>query len=124
MPRRNFAQSFRDAWAGLCYCVATQHNMQFHLLAAVAVLMVSYLLRLDRLEVALVLLAISLVLTAEMFNTSVEKNVDLFVTTYHPVARLAKDIAAAAVLVAAICAVVIGLLVFLPHLGFWYAGNR
>jgi diacylglycerol kinase len=63
-----------------------------------------------------VVFAITLVLVAEMFNTAVEKTVDLYINTYHPGARLAKHIAAGAVLAAAINAVIIGLIVFIPHL--------
>jgi diacylglycerol kinase len=90
--------------------------MKIHLAAAVFVLLVSKLLRLNRLELALVVFAITLVLVAEMFNTAVEKTVDLYINTYHPGARLAKHIAAGAVLAAAINAVIIGLIVFIPHL--------
>jgi diacylglycerol kinase len=116
MRRRSFAQSFLDAWSGITYSLRTQRNMRIHLAAAAAAVLLSLLLRLGRLELALVILAIYLVIAAEMFNTAVEKTVDLFVTTYHPLAKLAKDIAAGAVLVAALNAVATGLLVILPHL--------
>ena len=116
MGERRFKESFRDAWAGISYSILTQRNMKVHLAAAVFVLLVSKLLRLNRLELALVVFAITLVLVAEMFNTAVEKTVDLYINTYHPGARLAKHIAAGAVLAAAINAVIIGLIVFIPHL--------
>lgn len=116
MYRRNFKISFRDAGGGLWYCLSTQHNMQVHLAVAAVVLAVSWLLKLSRLELGLVLFAISFVMVAEMINTAVEKTVDLFVNTYHPLARLAKHIAAGAVLIAALNAVAVGALVFLPHL--------
>lgn len=116
MPRRSFPESFRDAWAGLAFCVTSQRNMRIHLAAAVAVLVIVLLLGLSGVEIALIVFAISLVLIAEMFNTALEKAVDLFTPTYHPLARLAKHIAAGAVLIAAANAVVTGLLVILPHL--------
>lgn len=116
MYRRNFRMSLRDAAAGLWYCLSTQRNMQVHVVAAMAVLVVSWLLKLNRLEWALILFAISFVVVAEMFNTAIEKTVDLFVATYHPLARLAKHIAAGAVLISALNAVTVGVLVFLPHL--------
>jgi diacylglycerol kinase len=94
MGERRFKESFRDAWAGISYSILTQRNMKIHLAAAVLVLLVSKLLRLNRLELALVVFAITLVLVAEMFNTAVEKTVDLYINTYHPGARLAKHIAA------------------------------
>jgi diacylglycerol kinase len=90
--------------------------MQVHLVAAVVVLVAAWLLKLSRLEWVLVLFAVSFVVVAEMFNTALERTVDLFVDTYHPLARLAKHIAAAAVLVSALNAAVVGILIFLPHL--------
>lgn len=116
MAERRFKESLRDACAGIRYCILTQRNMKIHLTVAFLVLVVSWFLGLNRLELALVIFAITLVLVAEMFNTAVEKTVDLYINTYHPVARLAKHIAAGAVLAAAINAVIIGLIVFLPHL--------
>lgn len=116
MGERRFRESLHDAWDGIRYCILTQRNMKIHLAAAVLALIVSWVLGLSRLEFALVVIAITLVLAAEMFNTAAEKAVDLHIDTYHPVARLVKHIAAGAVLAAAINAVIIGLLVFLPHL--------
>jgi diacylglycerol kinase len=108
--------SFRDAADGLWYCLRTQRNMQVHAAVGALVLVAALLLRLNFLEWALVLFAISFVVVAEMFNTALERTVDLCVSTYHPLARLAKHIAAAAVLVAALNSVVVGALIFLPHL--------
>lgn len=90
--------------------------MKIHLAAAFVALAAAWVLRLNRLEVGLVVFAISLVLVAEMFNTAFEKSIDLFVTTYHPPVRTVKHIAAGAVLVAALNAVATGFFVFLPHL--------
>jgi diacylglycerol kinase len=114
--------SFVDALSGIGFCLSTQRNMQVHLVAMVAVLAAAWLLKLDRLEWVLVLFAISFVVMAEMFNTAVEKTIDLFVGTYHPLARLAKHIAAGAVLVAALNAVVVGVLIFLPHIWLMVRG--
>lgn len=116
MAERRFKESLRDACGGIWHCILTQRNMKIHLTVAFLVLVVSWFLGLNRVELALVIFAITLVLVAEMFNTAVEKTVDLYINTYHPVARLAKHIAAGAVLAAAINAVIIGLIIFLPHL--------
>ncbi len=116
MPRRSFSESFRDAWAGLVFCIRSQRNMQIHLAGAAVVLIAVFWLGLSRLETAVVVFAVSFVLVAEMFNTAVEKAVDLYTTAYHPMARLAKHIAAGAVLLAALNAVAAGLLVILPHI--------
>jgi diacylglycerol kinase (ATP) len=114
--------SFRDATAGLWYCLCTQRNMQVHVAVTVLVMVVAWLLKLDCLEWALALFAISFVVVAEMFNTAVEKTVDQFVGTYHPLARLAKHIAAGAVLVSALNAVAVGVLIFWPHLQMLFSG--
>ncbi|HBG22802.1 MAG TPA: diacylglycerol kinase [Peptococcaceae bacterium] len=116
MAERKFKDSFREAGAGIWYCVVSQRNMKIHLLATIIVLIASWLLGLNPVEFALVIFAITLVLVAEMFNTAVEKTIDLYVKTYHPGARMAKHVAAGAVLVAAINSVVIGVIVFGPHL--------
>lgn len=116
MPSRSFKSSLQDALSGLSYCLGTQRNMQVHLVAALGVLIAAWLLKLNRLEWALALFAIGFVMVAEMFNTAMERTVDLFVNTYHPLARLAKHIAAGAVLAAALTAAAVGALIFLPHL--------
>lgn len=116
MAKRSFNESMNDALSGIKHSVLTQRNMRIHLAAAVLVLLASWLLGLSRLELVAVVFAIALVLTAEMFNTAVEETIDLYVKTYNAGARLAKHVAAGAVLTAAICAVVIGLLIFVPHL--------
>jgi diacylglycerol kinase len=116
MHSRSFKMSLQDALSGLGYGFSTERNMQVHLVAAVIVLAASWLLKLSRLEWALVLFAISFVLVAEMFNTALERSIDLFVDTYHPLARQAKHLAAGAVLISALNAAVVGVLVFLPHL--------
>ncbi|MGD0621972.1 MAG: diacylglycerol kinase family protein [Thermacetogeniaceae bacterium] len=122
MYRRSFKMSFRDALSGMGYCLSTQRNMQVHMVVAVAVLVAAWLLKLSRLEWALLLFAISFVMAAEMFNTALERTVDLFVDNYHPLARLAKHIAAGAVLVSALNAAVVGVLIFLPHLRMLIGG--
>ncbi len=122
MPRRSFKMSFRDAADGIWYCLSTQRNMQVHVTVAVVVLAAAWRLKLDNLEWALVLLSICFVAAAEMFNTALEKTVDLFVGTYHPLARLAKHIAAGAVLVSSLNAVAVGALIFLPHLRMLFSG--
>jgi diacylglycerol kinase (ATP) len=84
--------------------------MRFHFLTLVLVLVVSLVFRLSREEVIVLLFTISLVLTAEMFNTAIEAVVDLVTQTYHPLAKFAKDIAAGAVLITVINALAIGFL--------------
>jgi diacylglycerol kinase len=114
--RATFLRSFAHAWAGVMYALRTQRNAQVHLVAAAGALTLGVVLRISALEFALIFLAIMAVLVAELFNTVAEAVVDLVTSEYHPLARVAKDVAAGAVLLCAMFAVVIGLLVFGPHL--------
>ena len=91
----------------------TQRNMRFHFFTVILVLLSGLLFRLGRLEMLVLLFAISLVLIAEMFNTAIEVVVDMITQSYHPAAKFAKDIAAGGVLIASINAVVVGFILFL-----------
>lgn len=93
----------------------TQHNARIHALATILVLAAGAFLRISTAEWALIALAVVCVWAAEALNTSVEFLVDLVSPDIHPIAAKAKDVAAGAVLVAAIGSVVVGALVFGPH---------
>ncbi len=86
--------------------------MQIHFVMLVLVLLSGLLLALDTMEMLILLFCISLVIATEMVNTSVEAVVDMITQTYHPLAKLAKDVAAGAVLIASVNAVIAGLLIF------------
>lgn len=109
-------RSFGFAGAGLAYLLRTQPNFRVHLGATAAVLLVAWLVGAPAVEVGVLLLAIGLVLVAEAANTALEAAVDLASPALHPLARTAKDVAAAAVLVAALVAAVIGVLLLGPRL--------
>lgn len=110
-----FIASFGYAFHGLWYALRTQRNVRVHLAAAILVTIAGVLLHLSALEFALIYVAIAGVFIAEMFNTVIEICVDLAKPEYHPLARIAKDVAAGAVLLSALLAVVIGLFVLGPH---------
>ena len=117
LPRQGSLRwSFTWAFEGIVYVVRTQRNMQLHVGAAALALVLGLLLDFSRLELAAVMGAISLVLVAEMMNTAVEAAIDAVVTTYHPLVKIAKDVAAGAVLVATVNALMIGYLVFYEHI--------
>ncbi len=111
-----FLASFRYAFAGLGYLIATQRNAQIHCLAAVCAVLLGLLVHLERWEWLILTLTITLVLAAEGVNTAIEAVVDLSTSVYHPLAKIAKDVAAGTVLICAIGALLVGLLLFLPHL--------
>lgn len=108
--------SFRYAFSGLWHVLRTQRNARIHLLAALAVTAMGLWLRLDAFRWAVLILTIALVFFAEMINTVAEAIVDLSTADYHPLAKVAKDVCAGAVLVTAMAAVVVGLLILGPPL--------
>lgn len=105
-------RSFSFAYQGLIYCFKTQKNMRVHFFIALVVFMISYWLELEKGEFLIILLTVALVWVAEIINTSLEKIVDLLSPQYHPLAGIAKNVAAGAVLVSAIFAVIVGILIF------------
>ena len=105
--------SFRHAFDGIRYVVRTQRNARIHLAAVVIVVLLGLYVGLDRVEWALIVLTIGAVLASEWFNTAAEVTIDLCTPEPHPLAKIAKDVAAGAVLVAAAAAVLVGLLVLL-----------
>lgn len=114
--RATFLKGFVHAWNGLVYAIRTQRNARIHAAIATLAILMGIWLRISPVEFAMVFVAITAVFIAEMFNTVAEACVDMITNTYHPLARIAKDVAAGAVLLNAMLSVVIGLLVFVPHL--------
>ncbi len=112
-PRpKNHLDSFRYAVEGIVHAFRTQKHMRFHFFTVVLVLSIGLLLRLGRVEMAILFIVVSGVLVAEMMNTAIESVVDMITQAYHPLAKLAKDIAAGAVLIASITAAVVGGILF------------
>ena len=105
-------ESFNVAFEGIIHVLRTQRNMRIHFAVAFGVLVAAVVLGVSRLELIALLLAIAFVLIAEMVNTAIEGAVNISTTTFDPNAKLAKDIAAGAVLIATVNAVAIGYLVF------------
>jgi diacylglycerol kinase len=113
---RAFLLSFVYAGQGVAYAIRTQRNMRVHLAFAIFAVGMGIWLRITPAELAVIVVAIMLVVVAEMFNTVIEATVDLATREVHPLAKIAKDMAAGAVLVGAILAVVVGLLILGPPL--------
>ena len=113
---RGRALSSRYAFEGWWYVLRTQRNAWIHAMASAAVFGLAIWLDLSRWDWAILLLTTMVVWMAEFINTAVETVVDMVMPEYHPLAKAAKDIAAAAVLVGALGAVVIGLLIMGPPL--------
>jgi diacylglycerol kinase (ATP) len=118
-PRRapSIIESFNYAFEGIIHVLRTQRNMRIHFATAVVVLVAALATNVTRLELIALLLAIAFVLIAEMINTAIEGAIDVATTSFDPMAKLAKDIAAGAVLIATINALAIGYLVFSSEVG-------
>lgn len=115
--QQGVGRSFEHAYRGLIYAVRTQRNMRFHVVAATLVLIASLLVGVSKLQLALLVLVILFVFVTEMFNTALEFAVDLVTSEYHPLAKLAKDVSAGAVLVSSIGSVLVGYLILADDLG-------
>lgn len=113
---RSRARSFIYAFRGLWYVIRTQRNAWIHALVSIAVILVGLWLQLVPHDWAVIILAIAMVWTAEFLNTALEAVVDMASPQVHPLARVGKDVGAAAVLIAAILSVFIGLLILGPPL--------
>jgi diacylglycerol kinase (ATP) len=105
-------ESFNFAIEGLVHVLRTQRNMRIHFAVAVAVIVLAVLVGVSRIELIALLISIAFVLVAEMVNTAIEGAIDASTTSFDPMAKLAKDIAAGAVLIASLNAVAVGYLVF------------
>jgi diacylglycerol kinase (ATP) len=116
MHRSTLLTSFKYAFSGMWHVLRTQRNARVHLSLALVVIVLGLWLGLSRIEWAIIVLTIGLVLAAESFNTVAEAAVDLATAEYHPLAKIAKDVAAGAVLLMAITAVIVGLLILGPPL--------
>jgi diacylglycerol kinase (ATP) len=109
--------SFQHAFAGWWFVIRTQKNAWIHAMVSVVVVGMCFWLGIDTLQWALIIVAIAMVWTSEFINTALEAVVDLASQhEYHVLARVGKDVGAAAVLIAAFCSILIGLLVLGPPL--------
>jgi diacylglycerol kinase len=109
---KSFGPAFRGIWAAF----KTQHNFRIHMLAMIVVINGGFFFKLSLAEWSLVVVALGLVLAAELINTAIEWLVDLVSPDYSEKAGIIKDVAAGAVLLAALIAVIIAALVFLPKI--------
>lgn len=108
-------ESFKFAFKGIYHFVKSEPNVIIHLIAAVVAVAMGFFFDIQTWEWCMVIFVIGMVLSAEAFNTSIEYLTDLVSPDYHELAGKTKDVAAAAVLLTAISAAIIGLIIFLPR---------
>ena len=116
MRSRSILASFNYAIEGMVYALRTQRNMRLHAAAAIVVLAASLFFRIGRFEFIAIVFSIAFVFTAELANTALEAAVDVATQSFDPLAKIAKDVAAGAVFIAALNAVIIGYIVFFARL--------
>ena len=113
---RSFWQSLSFAIAGVRHAFGSQRHLRIHGVIAGAVVIAALSLRISRGEWAVIVTLIALVMALELLNTAIEALVDLASPAFHPLAKIAKDTAAAAILLISLGSAVVGLIIFLPRL--------
>ncbi len=113
MNANKLFKSFIYAFQGICTAFL-QQNMKVHVICAISVLIAGFVTGLSLIEWSILVIVIAAVISIEMINTAIEAIVDLASPTYHPLAKVAKDVAAGSVLVFAVASVIIGGLIFIP----------
>lgn len=116
MKVKKIIDSFNYAIEGIIYSVRTQRNMKIHMVIAILVLLACFFFDVTKVELIIVTITITMVIVAEMINTAVEAAIDATTNYYHPLAKIAKNVAAGGVLITALNAVLVGYLVFYDKL--------
>ena len=116
MKSKSLIESFNHAVSGIVYTLKMERNMRVHFVIAILITLLSLFFDFTRFELLLLFFSIALVFITEMINTSIERIVDMITDKHHPLARLAKDIAAGGVLIGAINSLVVGYLLFFDRL--------
>lgn len=114
--KRTFKGSVKNCLDGISYVTKNEKNFKREIALGIIALILSYILKIGKIEFIIVLTMICLVLTAEIINTAIERAVDLVTKEYHELARIAKDVSAGSVLVTSIFALIIGIIIFIPKI--------
>ena len=118
MRQRDIIESFNCAFEGLIYVLRTQRHMRLHVLIGTFAFLLGVYFGFSKLELVVLCTVITVVLITEMINTAAEHIVDIISTSFHPLARIVKDISAGAVLLSSVAAIIIGYLMFLERVAF------
>lgn len=118
MKVKKLLDSFNYAIEGIVYSVRTQRNMRIHMIAAIIVLTACFFYDLNKMELLIITITVTMVIVAELINTAIELAIDATTNYYHPLAKLAKNAAAGAVFITAINAVLVGYIIFWDKLRY------
>lgn len=116
MKFKRITDSFNYAIEGILYSVRTQRNMRIHMVVTLLVLTACFFYDISKVELLIITTTITLVLVCEMINTAIESTIDATTNFYHPLAKIAKNTAAGAVLISAVNAVLVGFIIFFDKL--------
>ena len=116
MNKKKLKNSFKFAFEGIKTAFKEEQNLKIHVIIMIIVVIFGALLKISKIEWIICIILFGLVLGAEMINTAIENTVDLITEEINPKAKVAKDVAAGAVLVSAVCSVIIGFIIFMPKI--------
>ena len=114
--KRKFSSSIKYCLEGINFVITNESNFKKEIVIGIIALLLSYILKISRIEFTIILIMIALVLTSEIINTSIEKVVDLYTKDYSNLAKIAKDVSAGSVLVMSIFSLLVGIIIFLPKI--------
>ena len=114
--KRKFSSSIKNCLEGINFVITNESNFKKEIVIGIIALLLSYILKISRIEFIIILIMIALVLTSEIINTSIEKVVDLYTKDYNNLAKIAKDVSAGSVLVMSIFSLLVGVIIFLPKI--------
>lgn len=116
MNLTRFFNSFAHAFQGVMYAFHHDQNLRIHFFAAILVIIASIFFRVSAFEMGILGIMILLVICTEMINSAIEKMVDLITTEHREEAKIAKDVAAGMVLLTVVGSIIVGILIFVPHI--------
>lgn len=113
---KKLINSFKYATSGIITSFKTERNMKIHILVMILVIIAGIIFKLSLLDWIILVIMFGLVISAELFNTAIETTIDMITKEKNEKAKIAKDVAAGAVLVLAIVSVIVGLIIFIPKI--------
>lgn len=112
LKNKNFIDAWKKAFSGIWYSIKTQRNIKVQLCIALVIILACIIFKLSYIEVIILVFVTMLVIAMEVMNTAIETVVNLYTDKYHPLAKIAKDVAAGAVVITAINAVIVAIIMF------------
>ena len=113
---KRLINSFKYALEGIKTAIQEEQNLKIHMIVMILVIIAGIILKISQIEWIICIILFGFVISLELVNTAIENTVDLITMEKHPKAKIAKDVAASAVLIAAITATIIGLIIFVPKI--------